>query len=205
MSSATLNTELAAPRFGLRRIAISSVIFLFAAVAMTSEPISQLLQFDHEAIAAHQWWRLITGHLTHWDAGHFTWDAMMFAVLGVLCECRNRGRYVFCLVVSVLAISASVYWFLPKMSFYRGLSGVDSALFTLAVALLLRDARRESDGLMIAVLVTGLLGLVAKLAFEITTGATLFVDSSAAGFTPLPLVHAIGAAVGLVSAIRTER
>jgi hypothetical protein len=38
----------------------------------------------------------------------------------------------------------------------------------------------------------------AKLLYETTTGATLFVNSPAAGFVPLPLVHLVGGCVGLV-------
>lgn len=205
MSIATLDTKCIGLQLTVRRGLATCGICVLAAVAMMSEPVARVLQFDRGAIADGQWWRVITGHLVHWNVNHFVWDALMFAILGVLCECRSRRRYVLCLVVSALAISASVYWRLPEMTAYRGLSGIDSALFTLAVVLLWRDARRDGDCLMAGMLIAGMVGLVGKLAYEIATGATLFVDSSSAGFVPLPLVHAVGAGVGLLGATRVGR
>jgi hypothetical protein len=40
-------------------------------------------------------------------------------------------------------------------------------------------------------------GFAAKVAFEMVTGGTLFVDSTAAGMTPVPLAHIVGGLVGL--------
>jgi hypothetical protein len=40
-------------------------------------------------------------------------------------------------------------------------------------------------------------GFAGKIAFEMATGQTVFVDSANAGFTPLPGVHVVGAMVGL--------
>ncbi len=53
-----------------------------------------------------------------------------------------------------------------------------------------------------AALIALIAGFEAKLGYELVTGTTLFVDSSAAGFTPLPLVHAVGGLVGCVFALR---
>jgi len=41
-----------------------------------------------------------------------------------------------------------------------------------------------------------LLGLVAKIGFEMLTRSAIFVDASSAGFQPVPLAHVIGALVG---------
>jgi rhomboid family GlyGly-CTERM serine protease len=191
------NEAVICPSLASRHAWLTCTISLLAGITISSETISQMLQFDRAAIAAGEWWRILTGHLVHWNANHFIWDALMFVVLGLLCERRARTRTAICLAASSLAISASVFWLLPQMNYYRGLSGVDSALFTLALALLWKEARRDGDRLMIVMTIAGLACLAGKLAYEIATGATLFVDSSGAGFTPLPLVHAVGAVVGL--------
>jgi hypothetical protein len=47
----------------------------------------------------------------------------------------------------------------------------------------------------IALVVAGFTG---KIAFELVTGAALFVDSSS--FVPVPLAHAVGGACGWISA-----
>ena len=60
---------------------------------------------------------------------------------------------------------------------------------------------REKIGTHSWVWVTAALAVLAEfaanLAYELTSGATLFVDSGAAAFVPVPLVHLIGAVVGL--------
>ena len=45
-------------------------------------------------------------------------------------------RFCWCLIISALAISAAIWILIPGMQFYRGLSGIDSAVFTsLAISL----------------------------------------------------------------------
>jgi len=87
--------------------------------------------------------------------------------------------------------------FIPAMSSYRGLSGIDSALFVLLVAGVLKE--RLQDKSYPAMLVAGftLLLLAGKILFEMVTGDTLFVSSTDAGFVPVPLAHAIGGICGL--------
>jgi hypothetical protein len=64
-----------------------------------------------------------------------------------------------------------------------------------------QDARRDGDRALGAVAKWAVAALVAKTAYEVLTGATLFVDSETAGFVPLASAHAAGAAVGFVGAI----
>jgi rhomboid family GlyGly-CTERM serine protease len=151
-------------------------------------------------MVAGQWWRLLTGHLVHWDASHGFWDVLMFAVLGATCEGRGRGRFLACVATAAVAISAMLWWCVPEMVTYRGLSGIDSALYTLAVALVLRDAIDEHAWKLAALCGAALAGFAGKLGYEIVTGATLFVDSTGSEFVPLPLVHVVGGLVGLAFA-----
>jgi multisubunit Na+/H+ antiporter MnhF subunit len=127
----------------------------------------------------------------------------MFGVLGGTCERINRRKFLACLALSAASISAAIWWLLPAVNCYRGLSGIDSALFTLVAVNMLRQARRDRDLVLAAILALGLLGFIAKLAYEIATGTTLFVNSSAAGFVPLPLVHAVGGSIGAVIGSRS--
>ena len=167
-----------------------------AALAATSEGAQLALQFDRTAIGEGQVWRIVTGHLVHWSTNHFLWDAVMFGVLGAVCERADRRRYVACLLGSAVVISAAIAGLLPDTILYRGLSGVDSALFILASVVWLRGAWRDRNLAFATVVVIALAGFIGKLVYEVTTGATLFVDSAGAGFVPLPLAHAVGAAVG---------
>ncbi len=172
-----------------------------AALAAMSGTIQLRLEFDRAAIGHWQLWRIVSGHLVHWNTDHFVWDALMFGVLGCICERADRRRFVACLVGSAAAISAAILWLLPGMSIYRGLSGVDSALFILVCVDWMCNAWRKRDFAFLAVVVLAMLGFLAKLVYEVTTGATIFVDSTGAGFVPLPLVHGVGAVVGAAVAL----
>jgi rhomboid family GlyGly-CTERM serine protease len=159
---------------------------------------AEWLQFDRGAVAAGECWRIITGHFVHWNGDHLFWDLAVFALLGALCEGRNRWQIVAVLAIAGLLISAALWIFLPDCETYRGLSGIDSALFALVAANFLRDQWQEKRWGCVIAIAALFVGLIAKIIFELVTGTTLFVNSPAAGFEPLPLVHIVGAAVGLL-------
>ncbi len=102
-------------------------------------------EFSRTAIIGGEYWRLLTGHLAHWNLDHAFWDGLMFLVLGLVCERRWPRRYWLCLPVSAGVISLAVWYLPPQLETYRGLSGVDTALFTLAAAGYLQDAIRRRD------------------------------------------------------------
>jgi hypothetical protein len=82
------------------------------------------------------------------------------------------------------------------------MSGLDAAVFgLLAVDVLMGTKLHAVRAACAAVL----LCFVAKLDFELMSGRTFFVDSAAAGFVPVPLAHAVGAAVGGVIALLFRR
>ncbi len=118
---------------------------------------------------------------------------------------RHAMRTIACVFASAPAISLAVLAVHPNLDTYRGLSGLDTALFTLAATLLWRDARRNHDRALAAVAKWSLGALVAKTIYELATGATLFVNSPAAGFIPLASAHAVGAIVGILAAVIPER
>jgi rhomboid family GlyGly-CTERM serine protease len=180
---------------------VTVCIAALAALAAMSDMVQQWLEFDRAAIGHWQLWRIVTGHMVHWNTDHFVWDALMFGVLGCICEQSDRRRFVGCLLGSAAAISAAIIWLLPGTNLYRGLSGVDSALFILACVEWMCDAWQKRDFAFLAVVVLAVLGFMAKLVYEVCTGATLFVDSTGAGFVPLPLVHGVGAIVGAAAAL----
>jgi rhomboid family GlyGly-CTERM serine protease len=191
--------------FDIRGMIATGLITAVAVSALLVGELNPLLEFNRAAIADGQWWRWFTGHLVHWDLNHGFWDVLMFAVLGATCESRGRGRFLACVGTSAAAISVAVWWGIPEITAYRGLSGVDSALYTLAASLVLRDALHQHAWGLGAIWGAALAGFAGKLAFEIVTGATLFVDSTSGAFVPLPLVHVVGGLVGLLFAYGERR
>jgi rhomboid family GlyGly-CTERM serine protease len=157
---------------------------------------NEWLQFDRSALAEGQWWRIFTGHFTHWSAEHLAWDLLVFVALGLICEPANRPRFVIGLLASSLLIPLTLWVLVPGLQTYRGLSGLDTALFTLLAASALQTSWREGRWRWFIPSAVLLLGLVTKIGFEILTDSTMFVDASSAGFQPVPLAHVIGALVG---------
>ena len=174
-------------------LGITAVVLLIGAV----DSLAASLQFDRAAIAAGEWWRLLTGHLAHWSRDHLFWDLAVFAVLGAICEREDRQRFALCGFLSAVAISVGIWLLLPDLTTYRGLSGVDSALFALLVGTILRTAVRDQRWTWVAGASLLLIGFLGKTVFEVATGATLFVDSTGSGMIPIPLAHVLGAAAGL--------
>jgi len=131
-------------------------------------------------------WRIVTCHFTHFTYEQLAWDALVFLILGIACARRNRWAFQATLLASIIVVPIAVLAFAPDVTTYRGLSGIDSALFAL---LLTMESQRSRLVALCAV------GFVMKLLFEMTTGSTVFV--SAADFAPVPVAHLAGAIIGL--------
>jgi len=181
-----------------RRIPYVSPLLVCLAVAVfLSGAATEWLQFDRSAISNGQFWRLLTCHWTHYSLDHLFWDGMVLLVLGACCECGGRTRFLVCVVGSACLISLAVWLCLPELEFYRGLSGIDSALFVLLAVDILREKVREKRWRWVGAGACLFVLFLAKLGFEIVTGTTVFVDSAAAGMAPVPLSHFVGMLTGM--------
>lgn len=158
--------------------------------------IAGFLQYDPSAIAEGQLWRIVTCHFTHWSLDHLIWDAMAFVILAALCETTDRRSFLLCLTASAVLIPLFIGLLMPEVDAYRGLSGLDSALFVLAATTILRENVTTRRWGWVAAAGVVLCGFAAKIGFEYVTGQTLFVDSAAADMVPIPLAHVVGGLVG---------
>lgn len=141
------------------------------------------------------WHTLWTGHLMHYGIEHFVWDALMFISFALLLWKETRWRLWAWLFVAAPLISLAVFTLHPELSEYRGLSALDTMLFTRYCL----GSLRVLDGWQrwcFAVL--PLIALAAKIAFEFTAGSTLFVGDMGPGVVPLPSAHVAGALMGLL-------
>jgi rhomboid family GlyGly-CTERM serine protease len=181
-----------------RRTPRASLLLAATAVGVFLWPgLGAHLQYDRAAIAAGEVWRLFSGHWTHYSFDHACWDVLAFAALAISCERKSRSRFLACLVTSALAISLSVWLLLPRMWIYRGLSGIDSALFTLLIADMWEEHRHTGQGRSQVLAAVCLVGFLAKIAFELLTGRNVFVSGFDAGTVGVPLAHLVGAVCGL--------
>jgi len=182
----------------IRPVPVASLALVAFAIIVSLLPgIAPWLQFDRLAVAHGAVWRLFTSHFVHWSHEHLFWDALALGALGWMCEREGAVRFLATVAVAALAIPLALSFAQPEMLTYRGLSGIDSALFALLAAVITRQAIAEQNwpGLGMAILTS--IGFAAKVGFELSTGGTVFVDSAAAGMTPVPLAHIVGGLVGL--------
>lgn len=188
----------------LARVPVTLAIGGVALVIALLPSAAELLQFDRSAIAGGEFWRLATCHVTHWNLEHFQWDWLIFLVLAAVCELRDRGRMLGCVVGAAVAVTTVVWVWFPELGTYRGLSGIDTALFTMLAIDVVRDAMRDQNRLLQIAASGLLLGFAAKTAYEAITGQTYFVDQEAAGFVPLVWDHVAAGAVGVICALWTN-
>ncbi len=189
----------------MKHLPVASLLVVAAAVAVMFFPtLADQFQYDRAAIAAGELWRIVTCHLTHWSVDHLFWDATVLLVLGFLVERESRRALLACLGVSAVVIPICVWFCLPDLATYRGLSGIDSAVFLLLAVMLLRASLAADDRVWAMVTAAVVAGFVAKIGYEFATGATLFVDSTAAQMLPVPAAHVVGAILGAACGIRAK-
>ena len=158
------------------------------------------------------WWRLGTASIAHWSLDQTIWDSLAFLALAFAAARRWPVRFYATLIASAIGIPLVIAIGARSVMTYRGLSGVDSALFALAcVRVLVEDTRPRLSNVtsdrrgrlssIRIVIVACAIAFALKITFEYLTGATLFVQHLAPGVEPLPVAHVAGAIVGVLSSL----
>lgn len=155
----------------------------------------QLMEFEFAGLAMQNALCVIGCNWLHWSWSHLFWDVMMFYVLASLCEKHHRGAFICVILLSASIIPLSALLCCPDLGSYRGLSGIDTALFAMLGSLSLQDclAKRDTQGVIVYSLL--LLAMVLKISYELIWQHTLFANDS--NFTPLAIAHLVGALMGI--------
>jgi rhomboid family GlyGly-CTERM serine protease len=181
---------------------VSLALVVAACLLMAFPSLADRLQYDRSAVLEGELWRIATCHLTHWSLDHLFWDVTALLFLGFVIEQDKRRRLLTCMGLSAVLIPLAVCVCMPELSTYRGLSGIDSAVFMLLAVTLFSDSWEQRDWgwMLVCTVVMG--GFAAKTGFEFATGTTVFVDATAANMMPVPLAHVIGAGCGVLCGMR---
>lgn len=142
---------------------------------------------------------LFTCHFVHHGAAHAAWNGLALLLTGLVAERAGpsaRRALALATLLALPLIPLSVAALAPELHTYRGASGLASAWFVVA---LLATWRTRGDGRSRAVVALALLLFAAKLTGELAFEVHWFVDDAAAGFTSVPLAHAVGALAGVVA------
>ncbi len=186
----------------LSAIALAAMVAVSVAAQFWA-PAQLALEFDRHAIAAWQWWRVVSGNFVHYNWLHLAADVWAFAVLCYLAR-RERLGVLRLVLVACIAIGLAVYFLTDEIATYRGLSGVDMALLA---AVLTRLARR--NGPRVAAVCAGVIALeTAKAVFDTVTGGCTLPSILPDGIHVVGIAHLAGLTVGVMAALsiptRTE-
>jgi rhomboid family GlyGly-CTERM serine protease len=174
-------------RYGLALAAFCLAILL---PELWGEQARQLFAYDRAGLRAGQWWRVLTGHAVHLDPTHAFLNALGVALMWALFARDFAARYwAVIALASALAVSAGLWWWLPTLERYVGISGVLHGVMTAGTLAHIR--RRDLDGWILAVFI------VAKLGYEQYSGSMPFAD----GGNTIVDAHFYGALGGLAVAL----
>ena len=168
--------------------ALLGTIALILGVSATGDWGRQWLGYERGAIAAHQWWRLLSAHLVHLGWEHSLLNMLGLALLWALFAREySPRRWLWIVLLSMACIDGGLWFLRPQVAWYLGASGVLHGALAAGACALYR--RGEGTGAVLLLL------LVVKLIYEQQAGASLFMSS-----VPLaPDAHLFGTLGGLTA------
>jgi len=171
-------------------LALLCVCALLAVPELLGEPARQWLGFDRTAIAAGQWWRLLTAHFVHLDLEHAVLNSLGVVLMWALfARDYSPWRWAAIYCGSALAVSLGLCFANPELEWYVGASGALHGVMTAGTIAHLR--RHDLDGWILAIFI------VVKLGFEQFAGALPF----AGGANTIVDAHLYGALGGVAIAL----
>jgi len=155
---------------GRRGVALLVVCLLVLLLTLSGEAGRTLLRYERGALAAGEWWRLLSAHLIHLDLRHALLNVLGLALVWALfARDYSPKAWLAILLGSIAAIDAGLWLRDSTVQWYVGSSGALHG--ALAAGALAHVRRGERDGWL-------LVGLLAtKLLYEQTVGALPFSGS----------------------------
>lgn len=169
------------PRFTLFLASLALALYFIAGEAPAS------LVYDRMAIAGGEWWRLFTGHFVHSDGGHLLWNVTALVILGGMLEREQPVLLWTGLLAGMVAVDGGLWFGLPHLDRYCGLSGALNALLLLLLAQLWRTTGHP---VVIAVAAASAI----KLIVELWSNQALLTHTA---WPSVPMAHLAGLCGGL--------
>jgi len=158
------------------------------AVQLLPEGARAELRYERLAVAAGEWWRLLTGSVVHLTWPH-TFLNVGALLLGswVFSEARPAWSWALAFVITALASNLGLYWFSPEVYWCVGLSGALHGLLIISAA----DWALQGDRAGIALLAIW----AGKIGWE-QLGGSLPLTAEISGAAVVTDAHLWGAAGG---------
>ena len=172
-------------------IIVVVILAIFAQIPFLHE----LLIWDRYAIESGQWWRLVTGNLTHTNGIHLLLNLMGLIVLAFLHHSYYRGKAFWSSIWCMMVLIGCAMFF-SSFSTYAGLSGVLHGLFVFGIV---RDIQQRVPlGWLM------LFGVLIKLCFEYFSGGDNFTAEMINASVAYQ-AHWVGALIGLLFALCSSK
>ena len=144
--------------------------------------------YDRTHIESGAYWRLISGHFVHTDGQHLVCNLAALVLLGAVIERCSVTLFWTSFVFGMVAVDIGIYWAVPGLEQYCGLSGVLNTLWIVALGVAWNGINSR---------VMPLLGIAGagKLAVEMSGDIAIFTDTA---WPPLVESHVAGQIAGLV-------
>lgn len=145
-------------------LALAATFVLLGALAQWANP---WLEYQREALAGFQWWRLVTAHVAHLDAWHGVLNgAALLLTWYIGRRIVSRSEWAWLLLGSAAAVDAGLYWLSPAIDWYVGASGMLHGVFAGMAWLASRGAAPQFGRILLGV-------LAAKLIWEQVSGGAI--------------------------------
>ena len=178
--------------------ALTLLIAVFNLPLMTGEFSTRFI-FHHEAVAAGEWWRVVTHPFVHVSLYHLTLDAAAFFLAYIELKNWRPGSRLALLTGSAAggllgALAAS-----PQV-FTNGLCGLSGVAHGLTAIVSLELLCRPTDRTTSWTAILCFIGVVAKSVIEAATGQVMFASWHLGSLgTPIAACHAGGVLGALVT------
>jgi rhomboid family GlyGly-CTERM serine protease len=163
-------------------------IVVVTIITYLSPVLTSILVYDRAAISTGQFWRLLSGHMVHFNDRHIVYNLTAFVLTAWILEAKTgHARFGLLCTFIMLAISVFLLNLKPKMIEYGGLSGLVCGLF---VYLGLIEMGNRGPWRMLWL--PALLIIPLKIVFECYTGKSILPYPQSLSFVPVWEGHAIG-------------
>ncbi len=167
------------------------ILTLWLLLLVTQSGSVSTLQFDRAVINDGEYWRLLTAHFIHLNTMHLMLNMLGVGLVLMLFDgLMTVGQWLVVMLSSALMISTLIFFCLPQVQGYVGLSGVIHALFVVGTVQLLKKPKERYFAIALALLVT-----LKLLAENLGRGISLTADLI--GGHVLVQAHLYGALAGV--------
>lgn len=180
----------------MQRTTFGVVFVLIMLIIMAQFPLlHQLLVWDRQQIQAGQWWRIVTGNITHTNVNHLAMNVVGLLVITWL-HYRYYAKYSIALFIWVLMVLIGLALFFTPFDWYAGLSGVLHGLFVWGVV---KDIQHKVPlGWLM------LCGILIKLLLDTVNQGDVMTATLIEANVAYQ-VHWVGALVGLVFGLSSNK